>query len=93
MSSRRRPVARAAILAASSAASVPELVNRTRCTEGTRAASSSPRGDLVGMGAREREPARQQLGHCVGDRGEGAAVHHRGVVVDQVQVAVAVDIG
>ena len=41
MSSRRRPVARAAILAASSAASVPELVNRTRCTEGTRAASSS----------------------------------------------------
>ena len=41
MSSRRRPVARATILAASSAASVPELVNRTRRTEGTRPASSS----------------------------------------------------
>ena len=56
MSSRRRPVARATILAASSAASVPELVNRTRCTEGTRAASSSARATWWGCGLANANP-------------------------------------
>src|SRR6185312_511779 len=50
-------------------------------------------GDLVRVRAGEREPLRQQLGHRLGNRGEGAAVHHRRVVVDQVQVDVAVDVG
>jgi hypothetical protein len=45
------------------------------------------------MRASEREPVRQQAGHGLGGRGEGAAVHHRRVVVDQVQVDVAVDVG
>ena len=49
-------MARTTILAASSAASVPELVNRTRCTEGSRAASSSARATWQGCGLANANP-------------------------------------
>ena len=87
-----RPVNARAARMANIVASVPELVNRRRSIDGTPAADLLGQLDL-GLGrCREGGPA-ADLGLDRGDDGGvGVAQDQRGVIAQEVAVAVAIDV-